>query len=277
MKNKILSVEHNKEINLANGEIESNVYIRVYTSLFASGLVARMGANRFTTLMALTSYMDSEGNCSPTQIQLADAIGVHKNTINKYINELLDFEVDGTPLVTRQKINKGQGKIFSYYKIHPLSQLATVGDKEKPVMQGKSLVISKGETQPDNVADSPISNSSDAIKLFQHVYRDVYNVNYTVGNYGREGKLLKDKVLTPYPEMAKEIIEIAVRKYDELFKNPRYPRPSIAMFSWAVNQIIPMIEEERKVTEIASQSSELEAQAEKLLAEKMAKLAGGAF
>lgn len=276
MTNKILSVEHNKEINLANGEIENNVYIRVYTSLFASGLVAKMGANRFTTLMALASYMDAEGVCSPTQIQLADSIGVHKNTINKYINELLDFEVEGTPLVTRTKVNKGQGNILSFYKIHPLSQLATIGDKVTPEAQGQSLIIKKGNTQPDPVTIQTISNSSDAIKFFQQIYRDVYNVNYTVGNYGREGKLIKDKVLTPYPDLAKDIIELAVRKYDELFKNPRYPRPSIAMFSWAVNQIIPLIEEERKLSEIASKASELEAQAEQRLAGKMAKLIGGA-
>lgn len=267
MENNLLSVSHTTEINLGNGETVSNVYVRVYTSLFTSGLVARMGANRFTTLMALASYMDAQGVCYPTQIQIADAIGVHKNTVNKYINDLLEFEIDGKPLVTRQKVNKGQGKIFSYYKIHPLSQLATLGN---PVaVKSETLITGKGST-PNTV--STVTNSKNAIEYFQRIYRETYGVNYTVSNYGREGKLMKDKVITPYPEMAKEIIDLAVRKYDELFKNPKYPRPSISMFSWATNQIIAILEDEHKLTEVAEQSDDLEAEAELKMLEKLKKL-----
>ncbi|MDQ0976598.1 hypothetical protein QFZ31_006650 [Neobacillus niacini] len=282
----IFSVSHNKEIDLGSGETISNVYVRVYTSMFTSGLVAKMGANRFTTLMALASYMDEKGECYPTQIQLAEAIGVHKNTINKYINELIEFEIDGKPLVTRTKVNRGQGNISSFYKIHPLSQLAKFNGTIEPVnhKNEESLITSKGTTTSDvirtnnnqsnniNNSEGLITNSNQAIKYFQEVYREVYNVNYTVGNYGREGKLMKDKVIVPYPEIAKEIIELAVKKYDDMFKNPRYPRPSIAMFSWAVNQIIPLIEEERNLTEVAEQSGNLEDEAEKRMLEKLAKL-----
>ena len=287
MESNLFSVSHDKEINLGNGETVNNVYVRVYTSLFTSGLVAKMGANRFTTLMALASYMDAQGECYPTQIQVAEAIGVHKNTVNKYINELLEFEVNGKPLVTRQKVNKGQGKIYSYYKIHPLSQLAKFNGTISPIeghSNSDSLITSKGTTDCDEIiinnnqlnninnTIAKVTNSKNAIQYFQQVYRDVYKVNYTVSNYGREGKIMKDKVITPYPELATEIIELAVRKYDELFKNPRYPRPSIAMFSWATNQIIPLIEEERKLTEVAEQSSNLEDEAEQRMLAKLNKL-----
>ncbi|MGG5759247.1 helix-turn-helix domain-containing protein [Bacillus toyonensis] len=292
MTDSLFSVSHDKEINLGNGKTINNIYVRVYTSLFTSGLVARMGSNRFTTLMALASYMDAQGECYPTQIQLADAIGVHKNTVNKYINELLDFTIDGKPLVTRTKINRGQGKISSYYKIHPLSQLAKFGGDITPVnTQIKDSLITKGSDEPittncdvikvtnnnqliNNTDVLEVTNSSNAIKYFQQVYRETYDVNYTVSNYGREGKIIKDKVLTPYPEIAKEIIRLAITKYDELFKNARYPRPSVAMFSWAVNQIIPMIEEEQQAIEVAEQSDSLEDEAEKRMLERMNKLGG---
>jgi hypothetical protein len=289
MENNLFSVSHNKEINLANGQTLDNVYVRVYTSLFTSGLVAKMGSNRFTTLMALASYMDAEGECYPTQIQLADAIGVHKNTVNKYINELLDFRIDGKPLVTRTKVNRGQGKISSYYKIHPLSQLAKFSGTIEPVNhKNKGSLITNGSdesiptncdvikgtnnNQYNNNTVDTVTNSKNAIEYFQKIYREVYNVNYTVSNYGREGSLMKKKVIEPYPELAKEIIEIAVRKYDEMFKNARYPRPSIAMFGWAVNQIIPVIEEERKLTEVAEQSGNLEDEAEAKMLAKLNKL-----
>jgi hypothetical protein len=86
--------------------------------------------------------------------------------------------------------------------------------------------------------------------------------------------LLRSKVLKPHPELAVQIVETAVREYDKRFKNPRYPRPSIAMFSWAVNQIVPTIEEEQKITEQAEQAQDLEEVAAQQMAEKMAKLGG---
>lgn len=304
MDNNILTVTHNKEVNLANGETVSNVFVRVYTSIFTSGLVAEMGSNNFTTLMALAAYMDEKGECYPTQIQLADAVGVHKNTINKYINELLDFKIDGKPLVTRTKVNRGQGKISSYYKIHPLSQLAKfngeiesvntkIGDKGIPHGSDESITHGNDSTnhnhmcrnnkhlnnnQLNNIkdtAEAAITNSTQAIAYFQKIYREVYNVNYTVGNYGRDGKIMKDKLLAEHKDMAKEIIETGIKRYKDFSNNPRFPRPSISMFSWAVNNIIPLIEEDNKINEVAAQSDSLVAEAEQRMLAKLAKLGGG--
>jgi predicted transcriptional regulator len=295
MDNNILTVSHNKEINLANGETKLNVYVRVYTSIFTSGLVAKMGSNNFTTLMALASYMDEKGECYPTQLQLAEAVGVHKNTINKYINELLEFKIDGKALVTRTKVNRGQGKISSYYKIHPLSQVAKFkGEVETinhnisdlPVTNGRDKLITKGSDSVNhnqlvhnnnhlNNNHLIINNSNQAIAYFREVYEEVYGVPYTVSNYGREGKLMKDKVLADHKDMAKEIIETGIKRYSDFSNNPNFPRPSIGMFGWAVNKIIPLIEEDKKVNEVAEQASNLEDEAEKAMLAKMAKLGGG--
>lgn len=287
----LFSVSHNKEINLGSGETVSNVYVRVYTSMFTTGLVAKMGANRFTTLMALASYMDEKGECYPTQIQLAEAIGVHKNTINKYINELLDFDIDGKPVVTRTKVNRGQGNISSYYKIHPLSQLAKFnGNIEAVNHKNESEAITNGSDSVvttncdvikstnnnqlnNNTSDLKVTNSNNAIKYFQRVYKEKYGIDYVVSNYGREGKLMKDKLITPYGDMAKEIIDIAINHYEEMFmNNPRYPRPSIAMFSWAANQIVPLVEEDRKSAEQFQQANQAEEEAEQAMLSKLSKL-----
>lgn len=300
MSDNLLTVQHNKEIDLGNGEISSNVYVRVYTSIFTSGIVAKIGATGFTTLMALATFMDENGQCYPTQDQLAERIGVHKNTANKYINDLLAVRINGKPIVTRTKVNKGQGKIYSYYTIHPLSQLAKFNGeieeienhKVKDTSGSDSLITpcsdSKSTTNCDEIIITNNNNhlnnnntskegdkhlnSNSAIKLFQQVYREVYGVNYVVSNYGREGKLIKDKVLTPYPDLAREIIETAVREYDKRWKNQRYPRPTISMFSWVVNQVIEVIEEQRKLNEVIDNSEELAKQAEREMMEKLAKL-----
>ncbi|MDR7207613.1 helix-turn-helix domain-containing protein [Priestia megaterium] len=283
----IFSVSHNKEVDLGNGEVTSNVFVRVYTSMFTTGLVANMGANNFTTLMALASFMDEQGECYPTQQQLAERIGVHKNTINKYVNELLDFRVNDQPIVTRQKINKGQGKIFSFYKIHPLSQLAkfqgSISQIESP-SSSDSLITSKGTNasaviipknkQVNNNQDNKLT-ANDLLSVFLDTYREVYNVNYVVDNYPKTMTILRSKVLKPHPTLALQIVETAVREYDKRFKNGNFPRPSIGMFSWAVNQIVPILEEQQKINDQASQSDDLEKEAAQKMADKLAKLGGG--
>jgi Helix-turn-helix domain len=283
----IFSVSHNKEVDLGNGEVTSNVFVRVYTSMFTSGLVANMGANNFTTLMALASFMDEQGECYPTQIQLAERIGVHKNTINKYVNELLDFRVNDQPIVTRQKINKGQGKIFSFYKIHPLSQLAkfqgTISQIESP-SDSDSLITSKSTNGSAVIIQDNISSNNnkdnkltanDLLSVFLDTYREVYNVNYVVDNYPKTMTILRSKVLKPHPELAVQIVETAVREYDKRFKNGNFPRPSIGMFSWAVNQIVPILQEQQEIFDQAAQSEDLEKEAAQKMADKLAKLGGG--
>lgn len=249
-------VSGNTNLSVIDSEYSNQKYD--YSPLFASGLVAKIGAYGFTTLMAIASYMDNQGHSSPSQVELAKATGLHKNTVNRYINELLELEIDGRHLLLREMVNKGQGNIVTVYKV------------DFTVLRGNKPVKTKRTTRKKEF------NASDAMKLFEDTYREVYHVNYA-SNYAREVNLLKNMVVTPYPQYAKEIIELAVRKYDEMFKNPRYPRPTVSMFSWAVNRLIPIIEEERKLTEIALKSNELEAQAEKRLAEKLAKLSGGAY
>jgi hypothetical protein len=76
-----------------------------------------------------------------------------------------------------------------------------------------------------------------------------------------------------FPDIAEDIITIGVQKYEEMFKSAKYPRPTIAMFSWAVNQIVAVIEEENKLTdEIAAIDEDA---IEKEMLEKLARLNNG--
>lgn len=275
------------ERDLLAGTVTTNTFVKVYNTIFTSGIVARLGTQGFTTLLALATFMDEKGECFPTQEQVAERIGCHKNTANKYINDLLAVQVDGKPIVTRTILNRGQGKISSYYHIHPISQLTKFNGKiedVKPVnhkdkdLQGSDGVITDGadpvvttnsdvirstkKNQGNKNNTTAAFNSSTAIKYFQEIYREVYNVTYVVGNYGREGKLIKDKLLTPYPEQAKQIIEIAVRQYATKWKSAKFPRPTISMFSWVTNQVIELLEQEKELDEIVENADEVAAQAE---------------
>jgi len=287
----MLSVSHSKDINLANGEVTNSMFVKVYNTIFTEGLVSKMGATGFTTLVALATFMNEEGECYPTQEQIAERIGVHKNTANKYLNALLEVEINGTRLVTRTKVNKGQGKISSFYKIHPLAQLAKFNGGITAVNH-KVNDTNGSDNQSTTICDDPITpncdvirvnelesvnkinklNSSSAIKLFQKFYYEVYDVNYVVGSYGREGKIIKDKLLTPHGDIAEEIIEIAVKEYATRWKSPKYPRPTIGMFTWVTNHVIELLEDKKQQDGVICRSEELEEQAEADMLAKLEKL-----
>ncbi|MEW4131923.1 helix-turn-helix domain-containing protein [Bacillus thuringiensis] len=283
----MLSVSHTKDINLASGEVTSNMFVKVYNTIFTEGLVSKMGATGFTTLVALATFMNEKGECYPTQEQIAERIGVHKNTANKYLNALLEVRINDVPLVTRSKINKGKGKISSFYKIHPLAQLAkfngevtpvsdTNGSDESSTTMCDELITPNCDVIRINELESVNKinklNSSSAIKLFQQFYYEVYGVNYVVGSYGREGKLIKDKLLTPHGDIAADIIEIAVKEYGTRWKSPKFPRPTIGMFTWVTNHVLEILEQQQKENEVVNNASELEAQAEADMLSKLEKL-----
>jgi hypothetical protein len=171
------------------------------------------------------------------------------------------------------------GKITSWDTVvYETPLLGEKGDIQKDGLLSTDNKLSTEELSTENITVHPSQDSlkekrltsNNAIKLFQQLYRDKYNVNYTVSNYGREGKLIKDKVITPYPDLTAEIITIGVNKYEELFKTAKYPRPTIAMFSWAVNQIIAVVEQEKELTDTIAAIDEDEIEREML--ERLARL-----
>lgn len=103
--------------------INNGVFLKVHISLFTSGIAARLG-KYLTTLLAIASYMDEKGECYPTQRQLAERTGTTKNLINRHIKALLDFEVDGKPILTRRIVYNNRGYANSIYTIHPISQVS---------------------------------------------------------------------------------------------------------------------------------------------------------
>lgn len=291
--NKMLTVSHEIDVDLTSGEKTDQTYVRVYNSIFTSGIVKEIGTSGLTTLIALASFMNEDGECFPTQQQIADRIGCHKNTANKYVNDLLAARVNDKPVVTRTKVNKGQGQIYSFYKIHPLSQLAKFGGEIEEV--DAPLVTDVKDIQAtdpkdtnscdvikstkNNIKDNNSKELSvakftpkDAISLFAETYREIYGVNYTVPNYGQAVKLLNDKVLKPYPEFARDIIVTGVREYAGRWKTARYPRPTLFMYTYYAPQILEALQEQKSREESFAVADEKEAEAERAMIEKLGKL-----
>lgn len=104
-------------IDLAKGEVQGESYIKVKTDVLNNGLIAKIGVYEFATLMALISYVNEKGECCPTQRQLAERIGIHRNSVSKYINNLLSVKINDKPIVTRTIEARG-GWVIRWYKIH---------------------------------------------------------------------------------------------------------------------------------------------------------------
>lgn len=129
---KLVTVEMNQSYDVINKEWKNEVYVKLYRTALSTGLVAELGAKRWTTLCVIALYMQEDGTCYPTQKQIAEGLGVSLRTANEYINDLLDFRWHGKPIVQRamvKGVSNGSGYLHSVYTILPLSQFAIFNGK----------------------------------------------------------------------------------------------------------------------------------------------------
>ncbi len=63
--------------------------------------------------------MDEKGACFPTQEKLAERTDVSIGTINRDVQELVKFKVDGKPILLRKKYKTKAGHTNSIYRIMP--------------------------------------------------------------------------------------------------------------------------------------------------------------
>lgn len=124
MNDSMIEVEHKQTYGVLDGKRFHEVYLKLYVSFFTSGLVSALEPHRTVTLLAIASFMDRDGRCYPTQDQIAERIGVHRTTANKWIKDLLEFRWNDRPIISRAKLPRRGRNPNSVYTIHPISQLA---------------------------------------------------------------------------------------------------------------------------------------------------------
>jgi hypothetical protein len=237
----LFSVEVNKSYNVIDQEWQSEIYFKIYLSMFKSGLVRELGSDRFAVLMAIASFMDDTGKCYPTQEQIAEILGISRATANKRINSLLEFRWNSRPIIERQKVRfKMSPNENSVYTVLPLSQLA--------IFKGEiEAVDANPDPEKEKQRRSVVDDRRELVAYFIDKYRETYSVTFGV-NWGRDmghaRRILANRTL----DEAKQLIDIVFEEYEERWATKEYARPSLGQVaSWLGD----------KAAQIASERAEL--------------------
>jgi len=100
------------------------IFFKVQTSFYVSGLARELGATKTHILFAIASYMDEDGKCHPTQKQLSERTGISTKTIGEKIQDILDIRVGGKPILKATKYKTKAGHYNYAYRIMPVSQIS---------------------------------------------------------------------------------------------------------------------------------------------------------
>lgn len=252
----MITISRHREFNALTKKAMDSLYLRVYLEAFESGLVAKMKPTDFTVFLAICSYMNENGTCYPTQQQLAKRCGISKTTVNSSVKSLLDFRLEGQPILFR-KFAKTGNKLNSVYTINPLSQVAIFNSDtqtvlpeiiEVPEEQQQSILEQElNEENPaptkekkpkqsfalDDNSQVKFHTAKDVIAYFCEVYRNTYNVSPSV-NYGQLTRLLNTKWKQQYThEQIYLMVTLSVQEYEKKWASAKFPRPTLsAIISW---------------------------------------------
>lgn len=134
---RLVSVESQTEYSITSGATETRIFVKMYVDAAKAGLIADMGAQNWTTLCVIASFMDAAGNCYPTQEQIARYLGVNRQTANKYVRNLVDYRWRGHPVIHAiRKRDENNGRWESTrYTVLPISQLAIFDAVAEPLKE----------------------------------------------------------------------------------------------------------------------------------------------
>ncbi len=100
---RLVSVESQSEYNVTSGKAETRIFVKMYVDAVKKGLIADIGAERWQTLCVLSSFMNANGECYPTQDQIAGALNLSRAAANRRIKALCEYRWQERPLVVKQK------------------------------------------------------------------------------------------------------------------------------------------------------------------------------
>jgi hypothetical protein len=130
----LVTVEFQTELDVATGDREQRMFVKMYFEARDSGLLAALPDELWKTLCCLATYMDEHGNCYPSQARLASDLGIRREHMNKRIKRLLAFRFHGEPVITMTKSREsrrgGSRWVNNVYRLRPITGLAMFEEKD---------------------------------------------------------------------------------------------------------------------------------------------------
>jgi len=121
---KLVTIEIQKEYDTLDQSWENRVFVKLFVAARTSGLLKKISNREFKTLIALALYMDENGDCYPSQDQIARDLGISRETANRRIQSLLRFRFDGKPVVKAVRLRNKCGTWENVrYTILPVAQV----------------------------------------------------------------------------------------------------------------------------------------------------------
>ncbi|MBY7739687.1 helix-turn-helix domain-containing protein [Paenibacillus polymyxa] len=80
---RLVSVETQMKYSITSGSTETRIFVKFYVEAVCSGMMPIWDRNAFLTLIVLASYMGADGTCYPTQWQIANNLGIKRETAGR--------------------------------------------------------------------------------------------------------------------------------------------------------------------------------------------------
>lgn len=150
-----LAVEIQREFDTVSKQWQERVFVKLYVAARTSGLLAAIPDREWKTLCALATFMDVNGNCNPSQDEIARCLGVDRATATRRLAALCAFKWRGQPLVAQLKVRGQDGKFeCNQYTILPLAGLSFGPDKQSGPIENHVTKSSHGsKSEPSEPCD----------------------------------------------------------------------------------------------------------------------------
>jgi hypothetical protein len=128
-------IEFQTEVDVATGDRERRMFIKIYFEARDSGLLAAIPGELWKMLCCLATYMNEDGNCYPTQDRIARDLGIQRQQVNERIRDLLNFRFQGQLVLILKPKTRFRGRWSNnVYFIQPISSLKIVDKTEAPTV-----------------------------------------------------------------------------------------------------------------------------------------------
>lgn len=149
----LVTVERQLETDIATGKTQSRMFVKMYFDARDSGLLAAIPGELWKMLCCLATYMDENGNCSPSQERIGRDLSLSRQRVNERIQALRNFRFQGKPVLVvsrpRQETVAGGRWGQNQYQVSPIAGVGIFGGPKAP-----------GETQRKGESGEPYVRNS---------------------------------------------------------------------------------------------------------------------